>query len=156
MTRVMAIDPGPTQSAWLILDHGIPMSWDKADNLELAGRLRAGSGHLPYAVVLERVRSYGMPVGAEVLETAEWCGRLVEAAHPTPVAWLTRKEVVLHLCGSPRGNDATVRQALIDRFGGKECAIGRKGAYGPLHGITADAWSALAIACTYADREGIK
>jgi hypothetical protein len=156
VTRILAIDPGPTQSAWLVLDHGMPASWDKQPNAELAARLRAGHGELPYAVVIERVRSYGMPVGAEVLETAEWCGRLVEAAWPTPAAWLTRKEVVLHLCGSPRGNDATVRAALIDRFGGKDAAIGRKAHPGPLHGIHGDCWSALALAVTFADQEALR
>jgi acyl CoA:acetate/3-ketoacid CoA transferase alpha subunit len=35
------------QSAWLVLDHGIPTSWDKQPNAELAARLRAGAGGLP-------------------------------------------------------------------------------------------------------------
>lgn len=39
--------------------------------------------------------------------------------------------------------------ALIDRFGGKDAAIGRKATPGPLYGITKDLWSALAIAITY-------
>lgn len=152
MTRILAIDPGPQESAWLVLDHGIPTSWAKQPNDELVERLRRGAGALPH-IVVERVRSYGMPVGAEVLETAEVCGRLVEAAYPSRSSWITRKEVVLHLCGSPRGNDATVRQALIDRFGGKDAAIGRKPAPGPLHGITGDIWSALAVAVTAHDIE---
>lgn len=152
MTRILAIDPGPVRSAWLVLDHGMPQSWALSPNDELLARLRTGcfSG----TVVVERIRSYGMPVGAEVLETAEWCGAFREAARHTAFAWLARKDVVLHLCGSPRGNDATVRQALIDRFGGRDAAIGRKASPGPLHGITGDGWSALAIACTAHDQEG--
>ena len=37
-----------------------------------------------------------------------------------------RQEVKLHLCNSARAKDANIRQALIDRFGGKDKAIGRK------------------------------
>ena len=44
---------------------------------------------------------------------------------------------------------ARTRHALIDRFGGKDAAIGRKAAPGPLYGISRDMWSALAIAVTY-------
>lgn len=44
--------------------------------------------------------------------------------------------------------DANVRQALINRFGGKDAAIGRKAAPGPLYGISRDMRSALAIAVT--------
>ena len=64
-----------------------------------------------------------------------------------------RHEVKLHLCGSARAKDANVRQALIDRFGpGKELAIGRKAAPGPLYGMTGDCWAALGVAVTDADQ----
>ena len=44
-----------------------------------------------------------------------------------------------------------IRQALIDRFGGKEKAIGLKKTPGPLYGISSHAWAALALAITYSD-----
>jgi hypothetical protein len=91
-------------------------------------------------------------VGREVFDTVRWAGRFEEAAHPTPVALLGRKDVVTHLTGTARGNDADVRAALIDRFGGSS-AIGKKASPGPLHGIAKDVWSALAIAVTYSDLE---
>jgi hypothetical protein len=62
---------------------------------------------------------------------------------------LQRRAVKLALCGDSRAKDANIRQALIDRFGGKDAAIGRKAAPGPLYGISRDVWSALAIAVTY-------
>ena len=77
-------------------------------------------------VVIEQVESYGMAVGREVFETVRWAGRFEEAAHPVPVALLPRRTVKLHLCGSPRANDGNVRMALLDRFGGRELAVGRK------------------------------
>ena len=48
--------------------------------------------------------------------------------------------------------DLKYRAALIDRFGGKDKAIGCKSAPGPLYSVKADAWSALALATTFADR----
>jgi hypothetical protein len=101
------------------------------------------------------IRSYGMPVGAETLETCKWCGRFEQAAFHKGNGWhwLTRKEVVTALCGSARAKDANVRQSLIDCYGGKATAIGnKKTGYGPLHGITSDVWSALAVACVWQDR----
>ena len=65
---------------------------------------------------------------------------------------IPRKEVVTALCGSSKANDASVRQALIDRYGGKEKAIGKKKAPGPLYGVTKDVWSALAVAIVWQDR----
>lgn len=65
------------------------------------------------------------------------------------VVLLPRKDVKLHLCQSPRANDATIRQALIDKFGGKDAAIGNSKAKGPLYGITRDVWQALALAVTW-------
>ena len=62
--------------------------------------------------------------------------------------WIERREEKLHLCDSPRANDSTIRQAIIDRFGGKDAAIGKKKVPGPLYGISGDVWAALAVAIT--------
>ena len=63
-----------------------------------------------------------------------------------------RKDVKLHLCGSPRAKDSNIRQALIDRFGpGKEKAIGLKKTPGPLYGVKSHVWAALAVAVTHLD-----
>ncbi len=153
--RVLAIDPGPERSAWLVYDSLIgglthPTNAAIMPNAELLANLYQWRG-LGNAVVIEQVASYGMPVGAEVFETVYWSGRFAEACQPVPVHRIPRKRVVLHLCNSPRGNDATVRAALIDRFGGKERAIGNKRNPGPLYGIKADLWAALAVAVTFAD-----
>ena len=112
----------------------------------LAKALR--SGGLPDVVVIEKIESYGMAVGAEVFDTVWWAGRFAEAASRVPVVMLPRRAVKLALCGDSRAKDANIRQALIDRFGGS-AAVGRKAAPGPLYGICRDVWSALAIAVTY-------
>ncbi len=150
MSAILAIDPGTTRSAWLLLESeppGMPIAFGLEDNDVVLRRLRR---HDPSAdvVVVEEVRSFMRRVGREVFETVRWAGRFEEAAHPTPVVLLGRKDVVVRLCGSAAANDADVRLALLDRFGGS-AAIGRKAAPGPLYGIHRDVWSALAIAVTY-------
>ncbi len=147
MTTILAIDPGSAQSAWLQYDGSSPGSFGITANEVLAKALR--SGGLPDVVVIEKIESYGMAVGAEVFDTVWWAGRFAEAASRVPVVMLPRRAVKLALCGDSRAKDANIRQALIDRFGGS-AAVGRKAAPGPLYGISRDVWSALAIAVTYA------
>jgi len=164
---ILAIDPGTVQSAWVLFADGRPVAFGIWPNADLLGALRKDAPayrvfepNAPaYAAlegrvaVIEQIASYGMPVGAEVFETVRWSGRFEEALYPTPVAQLPRRDVKLHLCGNSRAKDANIRQALLDRFGGKS-ATGTKKAPGPLHGIHADLWAALAIAVTYADLHG--
>jgi len=152
---ILAIDPGTTRSAWVVLQDGRPVRFGIDPNGTILGSLRAGmltDGTLcrPPVAVIEQVASYGMPVGAEVFETVRWSGRFEEALYPTPVAQLTRKAIVVHLCGSARAKDPNVRRALMDKFGG-DASIGRKAAPGPLYGFHADLWSALAVAVAYAE-----
>jgi hypothetical protein len=157
--RVLAIDPGPTESAWVLFDGGV-MAHGKDPNSAVVESVRRGrdnSGRFAYAdcLAVEMIASYGMPVGAEVFETCVWVGCYVEAwAGYSELIY--RKDVKLHLCNSPRANDATVRQALIDRFGGKEKAIGSKRSPGPLYGVKGDVWQALAVAVTFADTQAKK
>ena len=92
-----------------------------------------------------------MGLGDESIQTILWTGRFVEAAKPLPVYLLRRRMVKIHLCGSSRATDANVRAALVDRFGGKDAAIGRKATPGPLYGITSHLWAALAAAVTLYD-----
>ena len=42
-----------------------------------------------------------------------------------------------------------IRTAILDRFGGKDSAIGKKANPGVLYGLSGDCWSALAIAITF-------
>lgn len=149
MTIVMAIDPGPVQSAFVQLNTLTEriVNANKFDN----GTLRilcAPPRNRDDRLAIEMIASYGMPVGAEVFQTCVEIGRFIEAwgigESPTLVY---RKDVKLHLCGQTRAKDSNIRQALIDRWGGK--AATKKG--GALSGIKADMWSALAVAVTWSD-----
>lgn len=154
---VLAIDPGPVQSAYVIWDGSYVQAYDKCPNVDLLLQMQAGIDFFRVGrLVIEQVASYGMPVGAEVFDTVFWAGRFFEAMRGAARHrdLLPRRDVKLHLCGQARAKDANIRQALIDRFGGKDKAIGKKAAPGPLYGLTADEWQALALAVTYWDLHG--
>lgn len=148
MTLILAIDPGTSESAWLLMDSIGPTGFGIEPNEKLLSDLRSRLFPDPDVVAIEKVQSFGMPVGAEVFETVRWAGRFEEACRPLPVILVPRRAVKLALCGDSRAKDANIRQALVDRFGGS-AAVGRKADPGPLYGIHRDVWSALAIAVTY-------
>lgn len=155
---VLAIDPGPVQSAVVYYDtiHRIlvpPFGIRQNDDL-----LSALQGRRTIHLVIEMIASYGMPVGKTVFETCVWIGRFIqrwEEAVPDSHRLIYRKDVKMHLCQSARAKDSNVRQALIDKFpatgGGKTPQIGTKKQPGPLYGVSKDVWSALAVAVTYAE-----
>jgi len=157
VTRILAIDPGPELSAYVLYDSDIkkPVSWQKAENDSISRVIVTPS--LADEFVCEMIASYGMSVGASVFTTCVWIGRFVqrwEGKYPTtPHRLVYRKDVKMHLCGDPRAKDANIRQAIIDLYGGKEKAIGKKASPGPLFGISGDVWSALAVAITAAETE---
>mgnify|MGYP001614284877 CR=1 FL=1 len=149
--RILAIDPGPSESGYVLMNGDKIQQFGKALNIEVLAMFRLGLGinHC----VCERIRSYGMPAGAELFETCEWSGRYWQAAVEQSViwSWLTRRDVKLHLCGNVRAKDGNIRQAIIDRFGGKSAAIGTKKTPGPLLGVSGDVWAALGVAITWQD-----
>ncbi len=154
---IFAIDPGPERSAYVLLGgDGVPIEFEILDNRNL-GRLERMSRSCrgSHDLVIESVESYGMPVGKEVFETCYWIGRFDANCTATLIP---RRDIKLHLCGSPRAKDSHIRQALIDRFGpGKAKAIGLKATPGPLYGFKSHLWSALALAVTHYDKKaGVK
>jgi hypothetical protein len=163
VTVILAIDPGPEQSAWLVYAPGdgrFPLrSFGISPNAWLLGQLRDGISDEVTTTVIEEIASFGMPVGREVFDTVHWAGRFTEAVERGPdgraggrVVGLPRLKVKQAICHDSRAKDANIRQALLDRFGGAG-AQGTKKAPGPLYGIAKDLWSALAIAVTYAELE---
>lgn len=150
MKRILAIDPGTTCSGWVNYCGGTLHGCGVMDNADLLQHIREADW--TEVVATEMVASYGMAVGAETFRTVWWAGRFADAwfmrSGSLPME-IFRKDVKLHLCGSPRAKDANIRQALIDLYGpGKEKAIGKKASPGPLYGVTSHAWPALAVAVT--------
>jgi len=143
---VLAIDPGPTESAWVLWDgsrlHGMGI-----DPNETA-LLRVG-GSLADRLAVEMVASYGMAVGEEVFSTVFWAGRLVQAWGGQDWTGIYRLDVKLHLCHSARAKDSNIRQVLIDRLG----PPGTKAKPGVTYGVRTHLWSALAVAVTAWDKQ---
>ena len=156
--RVVAIDPGYQQSAYVVWDGSRVLEHGIEENEVFVSRLQ-GAYALALvarpAVVIEQVESYGMAVGREVFGTVFAAGRMYQAMHSRGcvTALMPRRAVKLHLCHSAKAKDSNIRQALIDRFGGKDKAIGKKASPGPLYGIRADEWQALALGVTWWDQQ---
>lgn len=148
--RVIGIDPGPTQSAWVTFDGEAIVAMTIDTNGRLLDRLWGETKYTDYCAI-EMVACYGMPVGAEVFDTCVMIGRFVQA-FGKPTNLITRLTVRHHLCHTAKAGDPNIRQALIDRFGGtRKLAIGTKRKPGPLHGVKLHLWAALAVAVTWWD-----
>ena len=151
--RILAIDPGPTESAYAVIDSKTrkPLAYAKVNNeLLLQGLATTTADH----VAIEMIKSYGMPVGREVFETCVWIGRFIERLDPRiSHERIYRQPVRLHHCHSPKATDATVRQALVDRFapGYSNHGKGTKANPSWFYGFRADIWQAMALAVYVAD-----
>ena len=154
--RILAIDPGSEESAWVVYRDGQPRDFGKVPNAELLARICPSmtfDGGVPIVLAVEMIAGYGMAVGKEVFDTCVWVGRFVEAWERSTDAihrhrLVFRKQVKLELCETITAKDKDVRAALLDRYGGKARAIGTRHAPGPLYGMSGDTWSALAVAVT--------
>lgn len=146
---ILAIDPGPKESGWCILRADLTVrSSGVSPNEEILDRFNHLSIAWMQILAIEMIASYGMPVGAEVFETCRWIGRFQQAwRDPDAVRLIFRKDVKMHLCGTPRAKDGNIRQALIDKLGSQ----GTKKSPGPLYGVKSHAWAALAVAVTAAE-----
>lgn len=146
--RILAIDPGPTQSAYVIWDGSKIHEAEIVPTADLLNRdwEKAHTGQCLQSCHIEEIKSYGMAVGEEVFNTCRWIGRYQERwekFRPGNEALLVpRKKVAMHLCHSMRAKDPNIRQALIDRFG----PPGTKKQQGITYGLRKDLWSAFAIA----------
>jgi len=157
--RILAIDPGPTRSAWVVLHGARPITHGLAPNGAVLPVVAAYAG-ICDVLVVEMIEGRGMPVGASVFETCCWIGRFEGE-------WLNerggrreriyRREIKVRLCGSARAKDSNVRQALLDRYpatgGGKTPQVGTRGKPGPLYGIAKDEWAALAVGLAWLEKD---
>lgn len=154
--RVLAIDPGPTESGYVLLGSKI-LDMGKVDNDYMEGlifsKIIAVSKPL---VAVEIVKSYGMPAGDSLFRTMWYCGRFSLAVDMMGYFYeeVTRKEVVTYMCGTSKAGDSNVRQALIDRF--EPGLEPRHRPKGFLKGVSNDIWSALAIAVYVRDNYDLK
>lgn len=164
--KILAIDPGNTESAYVLMndDYSIVESGFRKRVNELA-LLDVKAAHFLFSercgedltVVIEKVASYGMAVGAEVFETCIWIGRFAQAAmeRGCRVEYVYRLDEKLALCHDSRARDSNIRQALVDRFAkfDKKTGKGTKKHPDWFYGFSRDIWSAYAVGVTWLDRQ---
>ncbi len=169
--KLLAIDPGPNQSGWVvtdgtvipeIIDFGITETVDLVSMIDAAvvfGKRRPDD----YYMAIETVASYGMAVGESVFETCFQIGKLLHAfggASEKSCTKIYRKDVKICLCHNMRAKDKNIRQAILDLYpktgGGKIPQIGVKKQPGPLFGVSSHVWAAIGVAITWANQRKIK
>ena len=152
---VLAIDPGNEQSAYCFVDVDTfkPIGFDKCDNRAALHDIAT----LDYDVaVIEKIASYGMPVGETVFDTCIWTGRFLQIINERykRADLVRRYEVKMNICHDARARDSNIIQALCDRFapGQMNRGKGTKKEPGWFYGFRADVWQAYALGVTYIDR----
>lgn len=148
---VIAIDPGPEESAYVMWDGCRVKMHANVGNSMLLSHLekrRHDEDYRNVACAIEQVRGFGILASDGLFDTCQWTGRFLQAFGDDRTALIPRKMVSKHVCGtSGISHDKFIREALIKRLG----PPGTKKAPGMLYGIAGHLWAALAVAVTYWD-----
>lgn len=158
---ILAIDPGNEQSAFVLVDPDLkPVKFGKrqnelmfSDTVDAMADAIINNPFIVIQIVIERIENHGMPVGRSTFDTCEWIGMLRERFKAMPVDFVYRSQEKAVICHHPRANDATIKQALIDRFAPNTPNYGKGTKKNPgwFYGFRADIWQAYAVAVTYHD-----
>lgn len=159
---LLCLDPGPTESAVLVYDpkaHSVRKFFMGENRAVKATVYQIADWAMEATeegeLLIEKMVHYGksFPIGDSVIEAQRWAARCEEVwwtYRGKDAVWMPRVNVRVHLTGTARSDDAGVRAALIDRWGGNlRAAQGTKKAKGPLYGIKSHLWSALALGVAY-------
>lgn len=143
---LLAIDPGPEKSGYVVWETGRVAFCGHEGNDILRSHINNNRCN---AVAIEMIASYGMAVGAAVFNTCVEIGRFVQLSKSKHIdcSLVFRKDVKLFVCRSIKAKDGNIRQSLIDNLG----PVGTKANQGPLYGVKSHAWAALAVAVTAAN-----
>lgn len=159
---ILAIDPGNIESGYVFTKDNLEVvEKGKIKNDDLLKKLewfKFYDSVNKTQIAIEMIASYGMPVGVEVFETCVWIGRFQQelinmGCDFEEIKYIYRKDEKMNLCQSMKANDATIKQALVDRFtpGQKNYGKGTKKNPGWFYGFAKDMWAAYAVAVTYHD-----
>ena len=157
--NILSIDPGPTHSAWVRIESGIPVASNWRENQSVLFDVEAMSDMLEGHLVIEKVMNYGMTVGESVFETVFWTGRFAEA-WGNSFTRITRGEVKDAMCHDQKATKANVNQAVRDHYDTIN-PVGTKKNQGPLYefqhagpkGANPHRWDALAVGLTYLEQQ---
>ena len=138
MSILIGIDPGNTQSGYVIVQDGKIVESGVEANHEILLLVQANQDA---TFAIEWIQAMGMAVGKEVFETCLWAGRFAQAANGL-VRLIPRGRIKMHHCGSARAKDGNIVQSLKDKYGDK----GTKKEPGFFFGVSSHAWQAFAVA----------
>jgi len=158
MKYILAIDPGSTESGFVLWggqSNSSPTKFGKVENREIIKEL--GRMFYRFDLVIERVASYGMPVGKTTFDTVEWIGRFTQnfidlGHYEKDVYYYTRAEIKMLNCHKVQGvNDSVLRQRMIDLYAPdtRNYGKGSKDDPGFFYGFKSDVWQAFALASTH-------
>jgi hypothetical protein len=161
--KLLAIDPGTTESGFVVLDTDTKkvLDFGKINNENMRGKVAGASAQSIGHMVIEQIKSYGNAMGDSTIETCVWIGRFIECWYDVKYTLIPRKTVCGVICRNAKAKDSNIRRAVLDRYleitppselgGGNEPVIGVKSKPGPLFGVSADVFSALALALAWLD-----
>jgi len=160
--RILAIDPGPDKSAFVLFDwpEKVIQQFGHVDNEELLVLIQNTPANL---MAIEEVSYYGpdRSIGATTIDTARWVGRFQDrvatrGSITQGTILIKNQKVRVHMCGLTAVTKSAVHHATKDRFprtgGGATPCKGTKGQPGPLYGMAGPhMFDALAIGITGAE-----
>lgn len=128
-SAILGIDPGLWESGWATVtrDGGLRLLAHGVDsNPSVRMKVQAFVASRPQApVAIEHMQPRGQPTSKDEMDTLFAAGRMTADVPRGLLFGLTAGTVRLHMCGMRGAKDANVRQAVIDRWGGDQRAIGR-------------------------------
>lgn len=172
--RILAIDPGTTQSAYALLSDAYQvLSADKVENSVMMDIIASTPGI--DAVIIEDMEpryprngkdsnAAGAIVGASTYTTLKWMGKFDLTAQVRGIAvhWIYRRDERAALirkkelpADAPKHADGQIRAALITRFAAHDKVNGKgtKAKPDTFYGVSGDMWQAIAVGVTWLDKQ---
>jgi len=147
--KIIAVDPGTYQSGIVVIDSEtlkVVETFKAENNLSIVIDTFKAYEEEKIIFGIEMIQPMNKKVGKETFETLFFIGRLYErlvATFPQSEIKLPyRKSIVSYIYGDVYGNDAKVREKLLQRFGKEHTKK-----------IFRDCWQAFALAVFIADKE---
>jgi len=151
MKRILAIDPGTFESAYIVWDGEQIGEFDILPNENILLKILQPNID---ELIIEKVACYGMPIGKSTIDTVEWIGRFDQQwflLSNKRAILITKNQVQLHHCKTTKSVDANVIQVLRDKYayGIRNYGKGTKKEHGFFYGFKEDIWDAFALCTCY-------
>lgn len=161
MTKILAIDPGPQDSAGVIWDTEkeiIVEKWHQLNVKILPGLMSFKIGDQGVEIIaIEDPQAQRRPASNDFINTVQWSARFYQALYQNlygekydALQLIPYSAISSHFCGIANAKEKFVKEELLKRYGPQ----GSKSKQGKLYGISGHCWSALAVSVYVADNLG--